>query len=187
MGLETASQLSTLMVNSDSIMADQNKSFVDKAADLGRLYMARQAEDPSRDIGFFRSVIRTAAGVGLGIGLAQAFKSEILGSDMDKTASDREAFRYGFLKAACEKGYFNKVAFNPLSIIIDPIMGVSAGARGLGEAAGSAVGALGSAGETDEKLVRAKVETELLRQEAERLESERRNSLLKKILARRAR
>lgn len=191
MGLETASQLSTLMTNSDSIINDPNKSFVDKAADLGRLYMAQQERDPDHQEGFIRGVLRTAAGVGLGIGLAQAFKSTILDAGtgfMDKISSDqadREAFRYGFLKAACESGYFTKTAFNPLSIITDPIMGVSAATRGLGEAAGAGVGALDSAGEADEKLTRTNVETELLRQEQRRLEAERRNVLLKKVLAKR--
>ncbi len=104
---------------------------------------------------------------------------------MGKIASDREAFRYGFLKAASRRGYFTKVAFNPLSIITDPIMGVSAATRGIGEAAGAAVGALGSASEVDEKLTRTEVETQLLLQEQRRLEAERRNDLLKKILAKR--
>jgi hypothetical protein len=186
MGLQTASQYSTIAANTDSIINNPELSFSQKAADLGRIYMELNSPDPSHEEGFLRGVLRTAAGVGLGIGLAQAFKSEILGGDMDKTASDREAFRYGFLKAACEKGYFSKVAFNPLALITDPIMGVSSATRGVGESAGAAAGAFDAPGEADEKLTRTMVETELLKQEQKRLEAERRNALLKKILAKRS-
>jgi hypothetical protein len=135
-------------------------------------------------------------GIGAAVGLPESRTNALAAAGaaygglvgLSKSASDtterREAFRAGFIKAAVERGYFKKHAFIA-PLLLAPLTGLSGVAQQAGTAAGSVLGAADAPDDVDTAIVREKVETELLRQELERVKAQRKSRILKQLLAKR--
>ena len=201
MSLRDAAQLGQLMSSRHSI-AEGGGSLLDKAQELSvldRTLNSPDSEDTKRTIGtLLKGVISSAFGYGLakGIGSEMGLSEDsaenvadvgaLLGGlvGLSKIGEDeRMAFKAAFIKAAIADGYFEKKAL--LSWVTDIPMAAANLAHKGSETAGATIGTIASPGDADEDITKTKVETELLRQELERLRAQKQNSALKQILAKR--
>ncbi len=201
MSLRDAAQLGQLMSSRRGI-AEGEGSLLDKAQELSvldRTLNSPDSEDTKRTIGtLLKGVISSAFGYGLakGIGSEMGLSDDsaenvadvgaLLGGlvGLSKIGQDeRLAFRAAFIKSAIDNGYFEKKAL--LSWMTDIPMAAANLAHKGSEATGAALGTISSPGDADEDITKTKVETELLRQELERLRAQQQNSALKQILAKR--
>jgi len=198
--LRDAAQLAQL-ISSRRGIAEGSGSLLDKAEDLSVLDRVEQApdtEDTKRTLG---NLLKGVIGSAFGFGLAKGISSEmglpdgaadnvaeagaLLGGlvGLSKIGQDeRLAFRAAFVKEAIEQGYFKKALFNWVTDI--PMAAANIAHKG-SETAGAALGTIANPGDADEDITKTKVETELLRQELERLKAQQQNSALKQILAKR--
>jgi len=198
--LRDAAQLAQLIYSRRGI-AEGSGSLLDKAEDLSVLDRVEQApdtEDTKRTLG---NLLKGVIGSAFGFGLAKGISSEmglpdgaadnvaeagaLLGGlvGLSKIGQDeRLAFRAAFVKEAIEQGYFKKALFNWVTDI--PMAAANIAHKG-SETAGAALGTIANPGDADEDITKTKVETELLRQELERLKAQQQNSALKQILAKR--
>ena len=203
MSRSDAANYAQILDTRDRVAEDPNRTFYQKVRDLGPLGTAlRENEDDDKKQTTFGDILRGAIAAGLGYGLGKgvgstmglsdsttdslAVTGAMLGGLMGITKSGctkEEKFRVGFLKSAIDKGYFKEAFIGGL--LLDPIIGLSSAGQRIGESAGSVMGATDAPSESDTAIVRDKVETELLRQELERVQSARRTSLLKQVLAKR--
>jgi len=169
---------------------------------LRRITAINAAGARSAPGGTVGTLLSTAIGAALGLGVAKGVGSLMGLSDdsqdkinmagaafggfmgLRKQAEvDRvNAFRLGFMKAAKASGYFKKVAFNPLGLIIDPIAGASQAARAVGAVGGSGLAMLDSYDDTDEDIMRMQVESALLKQQLAKMDAEKKSKLIKRIL-----
>jgi len=198
--IRDAAQLGQLMSSRHGI-ADGSGSLLDKAQELSvldRVAQSPDSEDTKRTIGnLLKGVISSAFGYGLAKGISTEMglpdsvtdsvsnAGALLGGlvGLSKIGSDeRLAFRAAFIKSAIDKGYFKKALFDWVTDI--PMAAANIAHKG-SEAAGAALGTIANPSDADEGITKDKVETELLRQELERLRGQQQNSALKQILAKR--
>ncbi len=182
-------------------IADGSGSLLDKAQELSvldRVQQSPDSEDTKRTIGnLLKGVISSAFGYGLAKGISSemglpdsvtdsvANAGALLGGlvGLSKIGNDeRLAFRAAFVKEAIDKGYFKSALFDWVTDI--PMAAANLAHKG-SEATGAALGTIASPSDADEGITKDKVETELLRQELERLRARQQNSALKQILAKR--
>jgi hypothetical protein len=207
MTLQDAAHQAQVSTAKNSIF-DSNMNWWDKLTQVASINKELYKSDKPKTFG---TVLNTAMGAALGYGLSKgvgslfgledqnqsnlnqsgAFLGALMG--FSKSASDtadtiigqrRDAFRYGFMKRAMERG-FVKNAMNPLSIFIDPIVGAANLSRRSGSTAGTIAGTADAVDETDEDITRMQVERQLLEHELTKLRAKRTNQALKDILAKR--
>jgi len=104
----------------------------------------------------------------------------------------RNAFRFGFLKAAKEMGLFKKQAFLPVPVItmgVGDILNIprsmAKAITGAGRTAGSLAGTIDAPDETEEELTKMDLDRMLLEEQLQRLRADKRNTMLRKVLAKR--
>lgn len=187
MDIHTAASIAQVKDTVDRISADHSKPLFQRASELGGLALALRSPLPSRTAAgqpTIGSLINIAMGAALGVGLAKGLSSGgFMGTT--KTASEaRTAFRLGFLKRAAEAGHLKTSAvFLPFAV--SKLTGLSSIAQRAGENVGAVTGMADAPDDVDVDIVRAHVETELLRQELRRAKAMRQNQILKQILANR--
>lgn len=201
MTLSNAAAYAQLQAAKDAIIDSDRLPLLDKLRHLSTINRIAAEREPPKG-----SILAPILGAALGLGLAHGVGSMMGLSDatqakvnlaglafgglmgLQKNADDRRnAFRLGFLRAAKEAGYFEKVAFNPVGLVVDPVVGAGSAARAVGDVAGSAIGAFDAYDDTDEDIMKMQVEKELLKQQLSRLQAEKRNQIVRAILDRRRR
>lgn len=201
MSLRDASQLAQLLTARSSI-AGGSDTLLDKAQNLTVLDRALQAPDIEDTRSTVGSLLKGVIGAAFGFGVAKGVSSEMGLSDssassvadvgallgglvgLSKIGNDeRLAFRSAFIKSAIANGYFEKKAL--LGWVTDLPMAASNLAHKGSEITGASLGTIASPSDADEDITKTKVETELLRQELERLRAQQQNSALRQILAKR--
>jgi len=198
------------------VAGDPSRSLVSKARALADVQREIDKPEPRRGMTFgdvFRGAIGAAAGYGIARGAANAMNVDpeykgilsaagaglgaLMNSGMLKRGASEEerthAFRFGFVKAARDVGYFAKesafwpiptVPISPGSVMAIPRGLAGAAARG-GQIVGSAIGAADAPDEDEVELAEIQVQKALLEEQLDRLKSERRNRALKRLLAER--
>lgn len=208
MTMADAAQLSQLLNARNNVSGN----FFQQAEQLGQLNSAFNAPPPKSNVPTLGDVIHGAIGAGLGLGVARGV-TNILGIDgkfkdrledlgmlvggarnigyMKTSEERRHAFRLGFLKAAYDKGLLKEAAIAPVNIPLTPDLitapfrfGTNL-AKTTGGLAGTAAGIAASPSSEDEAIAKVQVETELLKRRLAQLEGERKNRLVKALLAQR--
>lgn len=166
---------------------------------LGVAKLISNKYDVSPEFSKTLSIIGASAGAALNSGLIKMSDNKLPSYDELQTAcvkiaeQRRNLFKMGFNKALKDSGYFKKVsAVMPVPMIpITPssIMAIPKGLSGTitnsADIAGSALGALDSPNPEEETIARLQVEHELLQEKLQKLLSDRRNRVLRQILAKR--
>ncbi len=134
--------------------------------------------------------------IGMGLGAVGNMGLLKSGSEKDNnmtTIDQRNAFRVGFIKQALANGYFDKeagllpVPTLPLTpdTFLQPVRGLMNATTGAGRILGATTGYIDSLDETDEDMVKMQAEQRLLEKQEAQIAAERRNRLIKQVLAKR--
>lgn len=201
MNLQDAGSYAQLMDTRDRVGSDTSIPFYERAQELAPISQQLFSPEDSGKTKTFGDILSVAIGAALGFGAARGASSVLGLSDsaadalavtgaslgglvgLSKTGAAEEAFRAGYIKAAIEKGYFKSAFIG--SLLLAPLTGLSNAAQRVGTSTGSIIGAADAPDDTDTNIVQTKVETELLRQELERVKAVRQVKALKDVLAKR--
>jgi hypothetical protein len=106
----------------------------------------------------------------------------------------RNAFRVGFMRGTLDSDYFEKtgaallpiptIPITPTSILSIP-KGIASAVTSTGDVVGTTLGAMEAPDPDEEEIAKLQVERELLEERLERLRADKRNRLLRKLLAKR--